>query len=121
MEQEKWKPEYGCSYMAIPGVPCRGNTIEGILDAVCDAEGVSADDIRGRSRVWKVCRARHLFCWAAVNAGYGYGETGRTVGRDRTTALHSKNVIEAWRTRDRNIERSVATVWEKISPWITRV
>jgi chromosomal replication initiation ATPase DnaA len=102
------------SYMAVPGVPHAEGLLAGILNIVCLEEGVSIDEIRSRSRMWKVSRARHLFCWMARQKGYGHKEIGSAVCRDRATVVHSEKTINELKSVDKKIGQSVMEICKKI-------
>lgn len=60
-----------------------------ILEAVCEAFGFQARQIRGEQRDQGMCFARFAFVLLARREGYTYPRIGRFLHRDHSTAIHA--------------------------------
>ena len=61
-----------------------------ILQTIADACRVSVEDIKGRSRLRNIARARHLVAYFLREINdLSYPAIGEIMGRDHTTAIHS--------------------------------
>eukprot|EP01034_Spumella_vulgaris_P041039 gene41039-50778_t len=70
-----------------------------ITEAVAEATGVSAHDIRTHRRAREVMEPRHMVCWLAARlTTKTYGQIGTALGgRDHTTVLHAVRKISGER------------------------
>ena len=65
-----------------------------ILAAVCEASGVTIEQITGQSREEKVRIARQVFCYAARLQKWKDWQIGAAINRDRSTVVHSCGVVK---------------------------
>lgn len=65
-----------------------------ILQTIADAYGISVEDIKRRSRHKNIAQARHLVAYLLREINdLSYPAIGDIIGRDHTTAIHSREKI----------------------------
>ena len=71
-------------------------SIKRCFHSVCSWYGVTAEELRSKSREQRIALPRHHFCWVVYRnrIDVSYPMLGRYLGRDHTTIAHSVNVFE---------------------------
>lgn len=64
--------------------------------AVCSWYGLTAEELKSRSREQHIALPRHHFCWVVYRnrIDVSYPMLGRYLGRDHTTIVHSVTLFE---------------------------
>ena len=65
-----------------------------LLATVCEASGVTIEEIRGNSRHEKVRVARQVFCYAARLQKWKDWQIAAAINRDRSTVVYSCGVVK---------------------------
>jgi chromosomal replication initiation ATPase DnaA len=70
--------------------------LEPLVNAICEAYGVSSSDVVGRGKKWNVAKARKHFYWAIFryHPSLSLLKAGRMLGKNHTTVLHGKLSFE---------------------------
>ena len=76
-----------------------------ILRAVCDANGVSIYDVKGKRRYRELVTARQEYCYLACKltqlserspGGNSLAKIGNEIDKNHATVLHHNKIIENW-------------------------
>lgn len=65
-----------------------------LIDTVAKVMQVSAEDIKGRSRIQWIAMAREIYCYYARKYGMSLTCIGRSINRDHTTVMHLLKAYE---------------------------
>ena len=66
-----------------------------LLDRVCQARGVTREEVCGRCRTKNVARARHELWWELRrHPGMSYGEIARLFDRNHSTVMTGVRAVE---------------------------
>lgn len=70
--------------------------LEPLVNAICEAYGVSSSDVIGRGKTWDVARARKHFYWAIFRyyPTLSLLKAGRMLGKNHSTVHHGKLSFE---------------------------
>lgn len=68
--------------------------------SVCSWYGLTAEELKSRSREQHITVPRHHFCWVVYRnrIDVSYPMLGRYLGKDHTTIVHSVNTFEDMKT-----------------------
>lgn len=71
--------------------------LEPLVKAICEVYGVTPKELMGQGRAYRITKARKHFYWAISRyfPSVSISQTGRLVGRDHSTIIHSRDAFEA--------------------------
>jgi chromosomal replication initiation ATPase DnaA len=78
-----------------PGLSYRpDDELKCILLDVCEASGVTIEDLQSGKRFPYIVTARHVYCYIARRKKYSMQRIGQLIHRNHSSVLHAVNKIE---------------------------
>jgi hypothetical protein len=95
-----WKPKPGdwvfCSVLSLrEGVAQRLPSIQETVVHICSLARVSALEIRGEGRTYRLVRLRHVIWFVCVKVfGHSLNKVARVMGNDHSSVIHGTRKVE---------------------------
>lgn len=84
------------------------------MDFICEYYHVSKSDLLGKRRLKNINRARQILMYVCNHLGVSLAETGRMLGKDHSTVIHSRDVIKTEMQYDDLLFQQVAYIFSTL-------
>ena len=107
----------GIRRLLIHGDESASSTADLVLKSVMDRFSVTLNMIRGKARTRAVADARHAAVyWLREECGLSWGDVGKLIDRDHTTAIYAHRKVQLCMQRDPAFRACIESVGRMIRP-----